>query len=353
MRKDAVMTTLFKHITALCMAALLCLTAGCDKNDDTGLNENGTTTVKLVFNARNEGLTEGFEANEGMKTLRVIMVDGSGLVDYNKCETLDKDYTSYTVTIEDVPVGIKHFYVIANEASIGLGESNFSKFAAGSTVTDADRTALKEMVIANGQGQRYFPRTASAIANNGLPITGYMENQIISGTESQSIVIPITHAVVKMNISVQNETSKTCRLNSVTFGAFHPRQTFLFDEEGYEKDPANVVLPGNTLLFPVTYDTAAAWIKQSLDANMTAGERVFTYYLFEPKASSQDFTISFGSDTHANLATKKVFLPGEAQLLRNTEVTLNVIIKDSGITFAGITVDGWDYTYSGGDVNID
>lgn len=86
---------------------------------------------------------------------------------------------------------------------------------------------------------------------------------------------------------------------------------------------------------------------------MTAGERVFTYYLFEPKASSQDFTISFGSDTHANLATKKVFLPGEAQLPRNTEVTLNVIIKDSGITFAGITVDGWDYTYSGGDVNID
>ena len=252
-----------------------------------------------------------------------------------------------------MPVGIKHFYVIANEASVGLGESNFSNFAKGNTVTDADRTALKGMVIANGQGVRYFPRVASAIATNGLPITGYKENQIISGTESQSIVIPITHAVVKMTVYATNLSSTDCHLTGIRFGTYHPSHTRLFDEEGYDADPQRVNLPeGNT---NDSYEESNNFTDIILNADMNAGEKteVFTYYFFEPRpGNATAYTMAFISNTHAQVQNARQFFSGTNGITRNTEIQLTATIKDSGITFANVTVDAWGETHSGGDMNI-
>ena len=335
------------------MTLWLCLAAGCDKNDDASLNENGTTTVRLVFNARNEGLVEGFEQNEGMKTLRVIMIDGSGVVDYNRCATLDKEYTSYTVQIDDVPVGIKHFYVIANEASVGLNEESFSAYAAGTTVTDEGRTALKNLVVSNPSGSRYFPRSAYGITQNGIPITGYKESQIISGTESQTIEIPITHAVVKMTVYATNLSSTDCRLTGISFGTYHPSHTFLFDEEGYESIPKHVTLPDRNT--NDTYDGSSDFTDITLNADMNASEKtkVFTYYFFEPKPQNATaYTMAFISSTHAQVQNARQFFSGTSGITRNTEIQLTATIKDSGITFANVTVDDWGETHSSGDMNI-
>ena len=347
------MTHLRKYLAAACLPLLLCLAAACSKDDAGGPDNNGTTTVKLVFSARQEAAGDGGDANEGMKTLRVIMIDEDGTVDYNRLATVPDNALTYRVEIEDVPLGIKNFYVVANEASVGLGADDFAAYTEGTRAEGDWKSALKGMVVQNTQGTRYFPRPAEEIAQNGLPISGYKENQLIDGTQSQDIEIKITRAVVKINISVRNETTKQCILTGVSLGAFHPRRTFLFDEEGYDSAPQSVTLPENTAVFSVTYNNEEEGIKRPLEANMTEGERIFTYYLFEPNADYRQFTVSFASETHANLATEKVFLTGRTDIPRNSEATLDIIIKDSGINFAGIRVDSWDYTYSGGDLNID
>ena len=108
------MTHLRKYLAAACLPLLLCLAAACSKDDAGGPDNNGTTTVKLVFSARQEATGDGGDANEGMKTLRVIMIDEDGTVDYNRLAMVPDNALTYRVEIEDVPLGIKIFYVVAN-----------------------------------------------------------------------------------------------------------------------------------------------------------------------------------------------------------------------------------------------
>ena len=162
-----------KQYISLLLAVLL--TAGlssCIKEDYAGASDE-TATVNLVFDTRASGQdgdkVQG-EANEGIKTLRVIIVDtDNNRVDVNELrdfsgETL-QPVLQKTLTIMGLPVGNKDFYVIANEASVGLSDLDTPR--PGYSFGEAEKSALLSTLINDGQ-RTYFPSTDTEIEEKRL-----------------------------------------------------------------------------------------------------------------------------------------------------------------------------------------
>lgn len=206
-----------------CLLPLVWLTfllSSCIKEDYAGSTDE-TATVNLVFSTRADGQgTADVDENEGIKTLRVLITDADGKVEINTVQEFE-DVSTTTLTILGVPVGTKNFYVIANEASVGLTDLD--------DVNTVDENFLNR-VITNPSNAPYFPKTRSQISTSGLPITGMKEGVQVKGGENQPIEIEIVHAVAKVVLYVDNQSGEPFTLEQVKFGPFIADRTYLFDK---------------------------------------------------------------------------------------------------------------------------
>ena len=269
-----------QHISLLLAVLLTAGLSSCIKDDYADTSKD-TATVNLVFDTRasgQDGSTVQGEAGEGIKTLRVIIVDkGNRRVDVNeKCDFSNDEGDEFTktLTIVGLPAGSKSFYVVANEGSVGLDLSD--ELPVGD-VNLSDTTAFLQKVIESTN----FPRTD--IAAQGLPIAG-MAYANITGTEDQDIEIPITRAVAKFVLYVTNESKEAFDLTGVTLGNFIADQTRLF--------------PGQAALTGINHDEWTA----SCTANVAADaveQQVFTGYFYETGngLSAENFTLALTSPT--------------------------------------------------------
>lgn len=189
-----------------CLLPLVWLTfllSSCIKEDYAGSTDE-TATVNLVFSTRADGQsTADVDENEGIKTLRVLITDADGKVEINTVQEFN-DVPKTTLTILGVPVGTKNFYVIANEASVGLTDLD--------DVNTVDGNFLNR-VITNPSNAPYFPKTRSQISNFGLPITGMKEGVQVNGEKNQPIEIEIVHAVAKVVLYVDNQSGESFTLH--------------------------------------------------------------------------------------------------------------------------------------------
>lgn len=206
-----------------CLLPLVWLTfllSSCIKEDYAGSTDE-TATVNLVFSTRADGQgTADVDENEGIKTLRVLITDADGKVEINTVQNFN-DVSQTTLTILGVPVGTKNFYVIVNEASVGLTDLD--------DVNTVDEDFLNR-VITNPSDAPYFPKTRSQISTSGLPITGMKEGVQVKGGENQQIEIEIVHAVAKVVLYVDNQSGEPFTLQQVNFGPFIADRTYLFDK---------------------------------------------------------------------------------------------------------------------------
>lgn len=274
-------------LLALVFAAGL---SSCIKEDYADSTKNDKATVSLVFDTRAPGVdgqTVQAGPNEGIKTLRVIIVDSkSSTVNVNKFydySTEPGPVETKMLTIMNLPVGQKDFYVIANEGSVGMNDIDLNAWQEKGTFNESDKNELLQAVIASG-----FPKTDAEIAERGLPIAGW-QSENITGTEDQVIEIPITRAVAKFVLYINNESGETFDLNNVNLGTFVADRTYLF--------------PGqNGLPQGVTYNEKKMY---SLNANTTVaanddgkGEPAFIGYIYETGTrDADDFTLSLTSST--------------------------------------------------------
>lgn len=304
-----------KQYISLLLAALL--TAGlssCIKEDYAGASDE-TATVNLVFDTRASGQdgdkVQG-EANEGIKTLRVIIVDTEkGIVDVNETRNFSSDggdeFTK-TLTIMGLPAGNKEFYVIANEASVGL--TGLDTPDEGEEFGEAEKTALLSRII-NDPQRTYFPAAAAEVEKKGLPIAG-MATANITGTEDQTIEIPITRAVAKMELTLTNNTGEAFALNQIAFGKFFADQTRLFPDQA-------TLTPG--------YEVASFNPNAILAANGDGQTQTFTYYFYESAAGEGAYTIALndGSD----YAAAPIMVDGTplASIARNTQLKVTGTIE--------------------------
>ena len=269
--------------------------------------------MSLVFDTRAPGVdgqTVQAGPNEGIKTLRVIIVDSkSSTVNVNKLYDYSAEagpVETKTLTIMNLPVGQKDFYVIANEGSVEMNGINLNTWQEKGTFDDSDKNELLQAVISSG-----FPKTE--IAELGLPIAG-VKSENITGTEDQVIEIPITRAVAKMELTLTNNTGAPFQLDQVAMGNFFPNMTYLF--------------PGNALPESVTYTAHTFETNATLDEGAT---KTFCFYFYESNAGENAYTIQLNNGSEYG-ATPILVEPEEegGQATPLTSVERNTCVRVKG-----------------------
>lgn len=209
---------------------LLVLTAGmtgsCVKDSlpetDGSTDSEGTATVTLHINDSRSGGTSSVEAGEGIKTLRVIVLDAENKVEFNYKQSFGNEtdpQTEKTVTFLGMTTGAKKFYVVANEESLDLTDADYP--AKGTTVTNPND--LLNKVITDTE-RSHFPKLKGEVTS--LPITGYKEVDITADTKN--LTIETYHAVAKIVFKVENTSSSDITLTGFSLGQFFADQTYLF-----------------------------------------------------------------------------------------------------------------------------
>lgn len=298
-------------LLALVFAAGL---SSCIKEDYADSTKNDKATVSLVFDTRAPGVdgqTVQAGLNEGIKTLRVIIVDSkSSTVNVNKFYDYSAEpgpVETKTLTIMNLPVGQKDFYVIANERSVGMNDIDLDAWQEKGTFDDSDKNELLQAVISSG-----FPKTE--IAELGLPIAG-VKSENITDTEDQVIEIPITRAVAKMELTLTNNTGAPFRLDQVAMGSFFPNMTYLF--------------PGKTLSEGVKYAAHTFETNATLEKGAT---ETFCFYFYESNAGENAYTIQLNNGSEYG-ATPILVEPEEegGQPTPLTSVERNTCVRVKGI----------------------
>lgn len=302
-----------QYISLLLAAFMAAGLSSCIKEDYAGASDE-TATVNLVFDTRANGdATAPVDENEGIKTMRVIIVDtDNNRVDVNELRDFSGEtpqpVLQKTLTIMGLPVGNKDFYVIANEASVGL--NGLDTPGPGDSFNEAKKSALLSTLINNGQ-RTYFPSTDTEIEENGLPIAGTVSAKI-TGAEDQTIEIPITRAVAKMELTLTNATGGDFALSQVVLGSFFPDKTYLFPQAGQA-----ITLPGEVTYSDHTFST---------NATLSDGEsQTFHFYFYESNAREGAYTIALNDG--ANYAAAPIMLDEDTPL---TSVARNTQLKVTG-----------------------
>lgn len=266
--------------------ALLVLTAGvmgsCVKDSLPGsdsqcaTDSEGTATVTLHINDSRSGGASPVEAGEGIKTLRVIVLDAENKVEFNYYQSFGNEadpQTEKTVTFLGMTTGEKKFYVVANEESLGLTGTDYP--AKGAT---ADPDNLLNKVITDAE-RSHFPELKGGITS--LPVTGYKEVPITADTKN--IAIETFHAVAKIVFKVKNTSSKDITLTGFRLGQFFADRTYLFPSATGQLTGVNYATFNRTVV--------------STFAAVAAEAEYFTCYLYEtPEDKKADFKVTLFTD---------------------------------------------------------
>lgn len=265
---------------------LLVLTAGmtgsCVKDSlpetDGSTDSEGTATVTLHINDSRSGGTSPVEAGEGIKTLRVIVLDAENEVEFNYKQSFGNEtdpQTEKTVTFLGMTTGAKKFYVVANEESLDLTDADYP--AKGTMVTNPND--LLNKVITDTE-RSHFPKLKGEVTS--LPITGYKAEDITADTKN--LTIETYHAVAKIVFKVENTSSSDITLTGFSLGQFFADQTYLFPSATGQ-------------LENVSYGTFG---RNNVRGTFTAGAaeaEYFTCYLYEtPEDKKADFKVTLFTD---------------------------------------------------------
>lgn len=267
---------------------LLVLTAGmtgsCVKDSlpetDGSTDSEGTATVTLHINDSRSGDTSPVEAGEGIKTLRVIVLDAENKVEFNYKQSFGNEtdpQTEKTVTFLGMTTGVKKFYVVANEESLDLTDADYP--ARGTT---ADPANLLDKEITD-TGRSHFPKLKGEAAS--LPVTGYKEVEINADTQNITIEIETYHAVAKIVFRVKNTSSASITLTGFKLGTFFADQTYLFPSAE------------ERALTGVAYAALSRNVSKTFAARATSATEYFTCYLYETAEDKKaDFKVTLFTD---------------------------------------------------------
>lgn len=310
----------------------LCAIAGmisCTQSEILPLpDEEGKQTGTAILSVATRSTMAGYSSTEEhIKTLRVIAVTSTRTVIANYYEDFFTDPTaSGTVTrvtdieIENIPFGETTFYVIANEASVGLDLSGLAK---GEELPPVNK--WEQMVIANhkeevdGSITTFFPRLRRDIGDKGLPITGIHTENV--NADTQDITIEITRAVAKVTFSFNNYAGADIPIVSLGLGQFIADHTYLFPQESTD---GTISIPQKNTYTDHIFVAASeqgATIERGEFATNKNNEELLVYYFFETNNTSTPSPYTMGIETVAS----GIFMPPEEfiadQLIpRNTQV---------------------------------
>lgn len=357
----------------LFLGAMLVLLNAC--SDNTSLPSSETpdaelATVHLRVSTRaNDGADSNMDANEGIKALRVIVLDEDWKILENwyqeKLGGTDGTTEEQTITLK-LPRTKVRFLAIANEKSM------VRSFDTASLMSDEglnyNTYGLKEIFNrAWDDTPPTFPKTAAEIAENGLPMTGVKGatdvnlnpdgnmaqdyNEILyqdtsgaidlSNATSVDIEIPLIRCVSKIVVRVTNAMDRDLNVQAVNFGWFFANKVYY-----YAHNPLH--LPYNSAL--------SIWKIDDVDQTVAAKESdktIFTGYFYPVELANDDPNYNYLIALETGLATDELrpFLikndpSGTTKIGRNMLVNVNCTVNLQGSlevnTNWKLVVQHWD-----------
>lgn len=314
------MRKLERYLGIVLLVLLTGMVCSCGKER---LSDTSSERVNVILNFDTrvgDSESVAIDEGEGIRTLRIIITDENNQVidniwrDYSSEGTLT---ASKTLTIMGLEAGIKKFYVVINEKSIGL----FNYLNGINTVLPSDFTSK---VIQNTDTDTYFPRMASDIEDAGVPATGMIEVNL--NETDNTFTIPCVHTVIKVELNIKNLMNVPCPISAITFGEFVPNATYLFDDDEPDAEVKSVKLPEVTTISILHYDKLNGFTGISLPANMSDFQKVLVFYMYEPKVdTSEDFSIALTAAGFESLSVPKSFI-SQTEIPRNSLLRINATI---------------------------
>lgn len=318
------MKKLRQYIGIIALLLVAGAVSSCVKDDYTE-SEKGSrvANVTVLIDDSTPLVTEEAGVNEGIKTLRLIVVDSNNNVEVNYyTDYANNESNEKSIVLQGLSTGVKSFYVVANEASVGWAEEDFP------SVGDP----MPSDFIIDDPSRSYFPKLSRDIGERGLPIIGTLLNQVVENGDNK-IEIPIKHAVAKISLSFINYTSSRLPISSITLGNFLADKTYSFgcpvnfwSTVDYEGDTFN-------------REGAGAVIKPGFD-----NEDLIKFYVYETNAAPATYTLSMQVDaTGVNTAKDVQFLDSK-QILQNNWIKVTATISSSEVNNITLKWEVADWT---------
>lgn len=300
-----------RYLAAACLLLLSLLAVSCI-SDDYPVRDKAT--VKMTFTTRaisNPTTTAGgLEANEHMRTLRVIVARQNGEILYNLKYDIAENETSKTITFSEMTVNADgetfDFYAIANEEGVGYNRS-------WENVTVAD---LKGMNLQSG-----FLTNANTSKDTYIPQTAYKQIRVVpqSGGGIQSETMKLDFAVAKVRLTINNTSAGDQYVNDINLSGLNMTSTPLF---------------ANGTLSDVTDGTLSLG-SMTIHANGTA--TVYAYF-FENTGVTYNLTASWNGTQTLNLNNSAANINA---ISRGTELNINITLNATTTPTFNIEVVPW------------
>ena len=251
-----------KKYTSLTLLTLLVMLAGaCSK--DTPMEsraESANITVNIASRGQVDTGNEEVKEHEGIKTLRLIMVQ-EGKVAGNWLREYNDNSLTQTFRILGVKAMDTQLYAIVNEK--GVNPDYATTFQVGSTF---NASTYKGAALA-----------AIDVATNGIPMEGSTQITAAQMAEETPVSISVTRALARIDLTVKNKTGGNLSINEINFGPFFPVAGYLMKGQG-----------GTVLNQAKNFNE-----RQTITTN---GTHTFTYYLFE--SSHGTYTVGMKGSTN-------------------------------------------------------
>lgn len=233
----------------------------------------------------------GLEANEHMRTLRVIVARQNGEILYNLKYDIAQNETSKTITFSEMTVNANgetfDFYAIANEEGV--------EYNGWENVTVAD---LKGMNLQSG-----FLTNANASKDTYIPQTAYKQIRVApqSGGGIQSETMKLDFAVAKVRLTINNTSSAVQTVSNINLSGLNMESTPLFASGTLSGEKGGTLSFGN----------------MTIDDNSTA--TVYAYF-FENTGGDYALTANWNGNPH----TLDIKAADITEISRGTELNINI-----------------------------
>lgn len=299
-----------RYLAAACLLLLSLLAVSCI-SDDYPVRDKAT--VKMTFTTRaisNPTTTAGgLEANEHMRTLRVIVARQNGEILYNLKYDIAENETSKTITFSEMTVNADgetfDFYAIANEEGVGYNRS-------WENVTVAD---LKGMNLQSG-----FLTNANTSKDTYIPQTAYKQIRVApqSGGGIQSETMKLDFAVAKVRLTINNTSAGDQYVNNINLSGLNIESTPLFANGTLSAVKEGTLSLGN----------------MTIHANSTA--TVYAYF-FENTGGDYALTANWNNKQQ----TLDIKAAGITEIRRGTELDINITLNATATPTFNIEVVPW------------
>ena len=295
---------LLKYTGAMLLLLACCLTS-CIKEDYAVADK---ASVTLTFTTRANGTTDSnLEAGEGMKHLRVLVVDqATSEIRFNYEREFQENEISATVTFGDLYAGHTYdFYAIANEESFG------GDFSGTPDLEELEATLLDKVpgTLIDETAGRHLPAAAKCSLK-------------IEGNKNQQLVIEMQRVVAKARVNFINQTGAVQQITGIRLVKVGAANTSLFPKN-YEM----TYTPGDA--GSVDLDLGDVTVSALMDATASTA----LGYFYESTAPEGGYVLE------ATWNDKKKIFPLNdmeteegsdlSQILRNAFININIILKQN------------------------